>query len=308
MGLQSPVWLQLTSHLNVDAPELTTRGCRGTVRASSLVRPLIHCSAHSLEARTRGSDTLVEPVRKTRISQQIVVQLCALIREGRLRHGDRLPPEREFADQLHVSRASLREALRALELAGLVESRQGGGTYVRNVPDLGVISPLALLLQASGDSVGDLWEVRLIVEPEVAARAALRADGSDLHQLEAILEAQQANLGDEERTLQIDRTFHETLARSAHNAVLVRVVELIGSLLQRGRGHFMTSLERRRDALARHREVVDAVKLGQPGAAREAMRRHLEVVEAYILGDLVDDRTPHGSLDQATPIGRGQRF
>jgi len=249
-------------------------------------------------------DSLVEPVRKTRLSQQIVVQLCALIREGRIRYGDRLPPERELADQLHVSRASLREALRTLELAGLVQSRQGGGTYVRNGPDLGAISPLALLLQATGDSVGDVWEVRLIVEPEVAARAALRAETSDLDRLSSMLDAQEANLHDEDRTLQIDRGFHDALARAARNVVLVRVVELIGTLLESGRGHFMTSIERRRDALKHHREVFDAVKLGQPGTSRDAMRRHLEVVESYIVGDLVDDRSTRERGDHHAVIAR----
>ena len=95
-----------------------------------------------------------------------------MIRQGQLRPGDRLPSERDLSEQLHVSRASLREALRALEIAGIVTSRQGGGTRIREVFDDGILSPLSLVLDASTDLVGDLWEVRSIFEPAVASRAA----------------------------------------------------------------------------------------------------------------------------------------
>ncbi len=98
----------------------------------------------------------IEPVRRGRLSQQIVIQLCQLIRQGQIGPGDRLPPERDLAEQLGVSRASLREALRTLEVAGLVESRHGGGTYVRDVFEHGLVSTLALALRATGDVVGDL--------------------------------------------------------------------------------------------------------------------------------------------------------
>src|SRR5215217_6260523 len=229
---------------------------------------------------------LVEPVRRSRLSHQIVLQLCELIREGRLRPGDRLPAERELADQLKVSRASLREALRTMELAGLVESHHGGGTYVRDAVSWNAVSPLALVLQTSGDTVGDLWEIRLIVEPEIAARAALRATPDDIETLTALLDRQEGALDREDVSLGIDRDFHSALAYASHNAVAVRVVELIGSLLLTGRGHFVTSPERRLNALVRHREILTAVRVASPDDARNAMLHHLQEVESYIVGAL----------------------
>jgi GntR family transcriptional regulator, transcriptional repressor for pyruvate dehydrogenase complex len=237
--------------------------------------------------REMSEQVLVEPIRRSRLSQQIVVRLSALIREGRLRAGDRLPAERELADQLRVSRSSLREALRTMELAGLVESRHGGGTYVRDAVAWNAVSPLALVLQASGDAVGDLWEIRLMVEPEIAARAALRATGDNLDELDELLARQAACLADEEGSLRLDRQFHAALAGASQNAVAVQVVELIGSLLQAGRSHFITSPERRQHALSWHREIVAAVRGRDPESARSAMRRHLQEVEAYIVGALV---------------------
>jgi GntR family transcriptional repressor for pyruvate dehydrogenase complex len=233
-----------------------------------------------------SDQTLVEPVRRSRLSRQIVLQLCELIREGRLRAGDRLPAERELAEQLRVCRSSLREALRTMELAGLVESHHGGGTYVRDAVSWDAVSPLALVLQTSGDTVGDLWEIRLIVEPEIAARAALRASDVDLAALAALLDRQEAALDREDVSLGIDRDFHIALAHASHNAVAVRVVELIGSLLLAGRGHFITSPERRLSALVRHREILAAVRSRVPEEARSAMLHHLQEVESYIVGAL----------------------
>lgn len=245
-----------------------------------------------------GDQVLVEPVRRPRLSNQIVLQLCGLIREGRLRAGDRLPAERELADQLRVSRSSLREALRTMELAGLVESHHGGGTYVRDTVSWNVVSPLALVLQTSDDAVGDLWEIRLIVEPEFAARAALRATGEDLDALAALLDRQEGALDREDLSLEIDRAFHATLAQASHNVIAVRVVELIGSSLAAGRGHFVTSPERRRSALARHREIESAVRARVPEDARRAMLHHLQEVEAYILGALVGEPAGSGTWER----------
>lgn len=232
---------------------------------------------------------LVEPVKRSRLSSQIVLQLCGLIRDGRLRAGDRLPAERELADQLRVSRSSLREALRTMEVAGLIESHHGGGTFVRDAVSWNAVSPLALVLQTSDDHVGDLWEIRLMVEPEIAARAALRANDADLAALTGLLLRQEAALAREDVSLAIDREFHSTLAHASHNAVAVQVVDLIGSLLEAGRRHFVTSRERRQNAIDRHREIVAAVRAHLPEEARAAMRRHLQEIEGYIVGAIVSD-------------------
>jgi GntR family transcriptional repressor for pyruvate dehydrogenase complex len=235
---------------------------------------------------------MVEPIRRSRLSQQIVAQICQLIRQGRFRPGDRLPPERELSEQLQVSRASLREALRALEVSGIVEARHGGGTFVRDFSELEVISPLALVLEASDDIVGDLWEARVIFEPSIAALAALRATPIDLEALAAIVDRQAGEFeGAEgnERAVSLDREFHTAIARASGNEVALRVLHLINQLLQEGQRHFNTSSERRGRAYHGHREILCAIREGAPHVARTAMLRHLQEVEEFILGEVIGD-------------------
>jgi GntR family transcriptional repressor for pyruvate dehydrogenase complex len=249
------------------------------------------------------SDPLaIVPVRRSRISQQIVVQLFQMIRQGHLRPGDRLPSERELSEQLKVSRASLREALRSLEIAGIVAIKQGGGTYVRDGFDDGILSPLSLVLDASTDLVGNLWEVRSIFEPAVASRAAIRAQHDDLTGLEQIVEEQHEFLQREmpnEAWLASDRAFHVAVARASHNEVSVRVIRLINELLQEGRRHFATRADRRERAYIWHREIFMRIRDGKPQQAREAMLEHLRDVEEVIVGEVIAPVVEHADgLDQ----------
>ena len=255
------------------------------------------------------SDPLaVVPIRRSRISQQIVVQLCQMIRRGQLRPGDRLPPERELSEQLHVSRASLREALRALEIAGIVVAKQGGGTYIREVFDDGILSPLSLVLDASIDLVGDLWEVRSIFEPAIASRAAIRAQPDDIAELERIVEEQHGFLhrdAPNQAWLESDRAFHVAVASASRNEVSVRVIRLINELLHEGRRHFATQSDRREHAYIWHRDILAHIRNGEPQQAREAMMQHLQEVEEVIVDGLiapaVDEPTGPNRSSSAQP-------
>lgn len=222
-----------------------------------------------------------------------------MIRETRLEAGDRLPGERELAEQLGVSRAPVREALRALEMTGLIESRHGGGTYVRDVLGLGLDAPLALALQASSDTVGDLWEVRIIVEPEIAARAAVRASDADLSLLAANIERLRtvwSDLDKGDAVMAIDREFHATIARASHNRASVRVIEMINQLLHESRTHFAGTPERRLQTLHRHTEILERLAARDAQGARERMLLHLLEVEAFILGEVIEpDNSPAAS-------------
>lgn len=237
------------------------------------------------------SDPLaIRPIRRSRISQQIVVQLCQMIRQGHVRPGDRLPSERELSEQLQVSRASLREALRQLEHAGIVAAKQGGGTYIREVFDDGILSPLSLVLDASTDLVGDLWEVRSIFEPAVASRAAIRAQPDDIAALERIVQEQHGFLNRDvpnEAWLESDRAFHIAVARASRNEVSVRVIRLINELLHEGRRHFATHADRREHAYSWHRDIFARIRDGQPQPARDAMLQHLREVEEFIVGEVI---------------------
>lgn len=244
---------------------------------------------------------MIEPVRRSRVSQQIVTEICRLIRQRVYKAGDRLPPERELADLLQVSRPTLREALRVLEMTGIVESRHGGGTFIQDMVSVGVVSPLALVLQATDDIVGDLWETRIIFEPAIAARAALRATPQSIDELEMLvdeLDVSIQNNDPDDVTVRNDRLFHTAVARASDNQVALRVLMLINELLADDRRHFVTSRERRLSALASHRQVVQAIRAHNPAEARITMLQHLEEIEAFILGEVITERTSTLELEQ----------
>ena len=130
-------------------------------------------------------------VRRTRLFEGVVAQLRELIRDGRLRPGQRLPSEREMAERFQVSRASVREAIRALELDGLVMIRSGAGTFVSEEGFDAAVDLLARRLLAGREALADIVELRLVLEPQIAALAAQRATADDKERLTAILNEQE---------------------------------------------------------------------------------------------------------------------
>ena len=132
----------------------------------------------------------LEPVKSTRIYEEIVRQVKQLIAEGRLKSGDRLPPERDLAEKFMVSRTSVREALRALQSRGLIDIRAGEGAFVRDVSVEPLIEPLALVILPHREAVGELFEARRLLEPAIAALAARRATREEISEMERIVEDQ----------------------------------------------------------------------------------------------------------------------
>jgi len=226
----------------------------------------------------------IEPIRSTRIYEEIVRQIKAMISEGRLTSGDRLPPERDLAEKFVVSRTSVREALRALESLGLVEIRPGEGTFVREVSVEALIEPLALVMLSQRAAVGELFEARRLLEPAIAALAARRATPDEVQEMERILEAQAREIAAGRTGVTEDAHFHAAIATAAHNRAIVRVVHAIMDLLAQSREESLGTPGRAERSHQDHRRLLEAIKQRQPGAAEQAMRDHLEAVEALVLG------------------------
>ncbi|MDO8177610.1 MAG: FadR/GntR family transcriptional regulator [Undibacterium sp.] len=210
-----------------------------------------------------------------RLYRVVADRILSLINDEKIKSGERLPSERDLATKLSVSRASLREAILALELGGVVEVRGGSGVYVSEKPDT------AADLPEVGPGPFEVLSARRLIESEIAAIAARVATDSAIDAiLKAVLEMEQhhANYSSNENA---DREFHLSIARATGNSALVGTVEYLwnqrGRLWHRLKEHFQTE-ELRQLTLTDHRNILEAIAAHDPAAARRAMRAHLERV------------------------------
>ena len=223
------------------------------------------------------------PVRRSRLYEGIIEQIHALIAEGHLKPGDQLPPERVLAETFRVSRTSVREALRALELRGLVAGKQGGGTFVRSVSAEDLARPMASALLAGKREIAELFELRQMIEPPIARKAAERAEPRHLAELERIIEQQRVKVERGEPYPDEDAAFHYTVAVAASNAALLRLVDVAMDLLRETRSAYLQSGERPRRSLEGHCKILDALRAHDPDAAERSMREHIATVAEEIL-------------------------
>ena len=231
---------------------------------------------------------LVEPIRRNRLYQGIVAQIESLLERGELRPGDQLPPERSLAEQFQVSRASVREALRTLELLGIVETRAGGGTFVRRATPEDMSRPLTALI-SRGHTAGDVIEVRGLIEPALAALAAARIVPAELAELREILALQEAKVAAGEPYAEEDARFHELIGHAARNELLVTMLAVIWDVLRSSREEWLQTNQRAETSLEAHRRILAALERRDPVAARAEAAEHIREVGEGIL-KLVRDK------------------
>jgi GntR family transcriptional regulator, transcriptional repressor for pyruvate dehydrogenase complex len=227
--------------------------------------------------------TNVNAIRRTKVYEKIAQQIQGLIRDGLLKPGEKLPPERELAEMFQASRSSLRDAIRALELAGLVEPRQGEGTIVLSPSPEALINPLATMLLREGGLVSELLEFRAMIEPTLARRAAAYASAEDLNLLEDILRRQKERVDRGELAIEEDTEFHFTIAHAAGNAVVLKVLDVFMDLLRESRERSLQVEGRLQMSLAGHRQIFAAIKRHDGAGAESAMLRHIQDIEQIVL-------------------------
>lgn len=218
------------------------------------------------------------PVQPARLYEQVVEQIEQQILRGNLRHGDRLPTERELAEQFHVSRTVVREAVKALREKGLVQGYQGRGTFVTNSTARAVRHSLGLMMQISATkSANDLAQVREILEPEIAALAAKRATKQDLAAIQHAVAIMDTTLDDADAFVEADLQFHLTLAQATQNPLISTLINPIVDLLREERKRTFKHGGAARGQ-AHHKKIADAIMRRDAEAARAAMRAHLKQV------------------------------
>lgn len=217
---------------------------------------------------------------KERLYQDLARELLAELSAGKYAVGDRLPAERELAAAHNVSRPTVREAIIALEVQGLVEVRVGSGAYVVRLPG-------SEELPGFNISAFELTEARLLVEGECAALAATQVGNEEIAELEGLLDDIARENLDPSGTEQADRNFHLSIARATRNGALIGIVEDLWNLRSRSPEASLLHQKARtaniKPVVDEHRAVLDALKQGDPAAARAAMRAHLSAVLESLL-------------------------
>lgn len=226
---------------------------------------------------------MLRAIKKTRIHEEVFSQIHQLIREGRFKAGDQLPAERELADTFKVSRTSVREALRALESQGLVVSRTGTGNFVADLPVESLIGPLARLLIDEKKALADVFEMRKLIEPHIAALAAERATPNDIAQLKKIVAKQSAAVSRGETGVEADAELHFSIGRATRNQALQKLVAGLMEMLSRSREESLQTDERRESSIDAHRRIIAAIEKHDKARARSEMLRHIQQVEENVL-------------------------
>jgi GntR family transcriptional repressor for pyruvate dehydrogenase complex len=239
--------------------------------------------------RSHGETMPIHAVENPRLYRQIADQLASLIDSGEYAVGDRLPPERTLAEQLKVSRSSVREALIALEVEGCIEVRGGNGVFVveRKQPHKAAV--------ASGSHPGpfEILQVRSMIEPEAAALAARHASKTQIALLESTIEEMARNGYAQLTGLQHDGAFHLCIAEASGNSALAMTMRLlwdlrVGPLYIQMEQHFHNAPIWQR-AIDQHRVVLDAIKERDSVAARAAMRKHIKSAQSRFTSTWIDD-------------------
>ena len=221
-------------------------------------------------------------IRSARLYEQITEQIQSRIMAGELRPGDKLPPERELAEQFGVSRTAVREAVKALHEKGLIEVQPGKGTFISNITastsevmrdSLDLIVNVGLV-----NGLVDLVQVRALLEPGIAALAAEMATAEDIQAMQQAVDTMDTALDDADVYVEADLEFHRALAKASQNSLITILLDSIVDLLREQRKRIFLVEGGPERGQNHHKRILEAVATHNPVAAREAMAVHLKQV------------------------------
>lgn len=239
------------------------------------------CRSDHLTMRGVSGVAQGRPVLRQKLYELVAERILDDLSQGVLKPGDPLPAERNLAEQYAVGRSSIREALRTLESRGVIETA-GRGTFALARDRKPLHQSLTTLLAMKDTNVAELYEVRRVLEAEMAALAAERRTEEDLARMRSVLGEMDAGLDSADRYIDADLEFHLAMVLAARNRVAAHMMQAIREVTRRVFSsvyHIPGSPQR---SMRQHRRIFDAVQAGNAGRARNAMRQHLEAVEAAI--------------------------
>jgi len=232
---------------------------------------------------------MFEKVQTKKVYMEIVEQIQRLIKEGKLKPGDKLPPERVLADKLGVSRPPLREALSALEILGIIESRGGKGNIVKDSLDPDALRQRFKELEKE-ESPFELLEARKLVESQIATLAAKKATEEDIAAMQESLDKMREAIPNIPEVMRFDREFHLNIAKASHNSVLLSMMNYLAEGLKeklwvniKEKSYSLPGRPQR--YLDEHTQILDAIKRRDGKTASKKVYDHLAAVEKDLLGE-----------------------
>lgn len=235
------------------------------------------------------NDADISPIAKTGVSNVLVERILGFVTAGKLMPGDKLPSEREMAQRFQVSRPTVREAMRALSVLGVIEIQHGGGAFVSSLNATDLLGPLNFFLSLSEVSVSKLYEARCLVEGEICAQAAKLATEENLAHLEALIEEQKGQVSYAEEYLRLDSQFHQYLGEMSGNPFLARASQSLNVLGIEFRRKAANTKDTPGRSIDDHRAILKALREKNPEAARQAMVAHMHQVMSSTRDALGED-------------------
>jgi GntR family transcriptional repressor for pyruvate dehydrogenase complex len=222
-------------------------------------------------------------------AEEVVARLRDMIHSGEILAGDRLPPERDLAKLLGVSRPTLRAGIRSLSTVGILQSRQGAGTFVSDAKGSPTLdsSPLRMLSALHGFTSDEMFEARLALEMSIAGLAAERATSEQMTLMAEEITGMYASLTDPEQYLVHDMKFHQTIAAASGNRILTALMNMVATILYDHRSKTVKLARDLKQSAEQHHNIYRAMREHDPEAARKAMHDHLtETQKAQALEEL----------------------
>lgn len=225
----------------------------------------------------------IEPIKKSAVAEAIAARLLTMIKAKQLSPGQKLPPERELAAMLNVSRPSLREALRALAMMNVIEMRQGDGTYISSLETEQLVEHLDFVLALDDSTFLQLFEARKIVESGIAGLAARRITPAQIAGLEDLQSLSRSSVADPDAFLEVDLEIHNAITEAARNPFLKRFTVSLSSISLASRVRTVNIPGVIQQAASDHQAIISALKAGDADAAEQAMLYHLNNIEQSFL-------------------------
>ncbi|NBG87742.1 FadR/GntR family transcriptional regulator [Isachenkonia alkalipeptolytica] len=240
---------------------------------------------------------MFKPIKSKKIYESVIEEVQQMIIEGTLSKGDKLPTERDLAEQLNVSRTSVREAMRALEVLGIVQVKQGGGNFIKEQFDDALVEPLSMMFILNQSHPREIVELRRIIEVESVYRAAERISDEDIKELRVIID--QLNIHTKSRneikSAEYDKEFHYSICRIADNYLFSNILNMVSNLMdvliKDARGTILLKEHNRDVLIEQHEKIFRALAARNPQGAADAMKEHIELIfDEYVSS--IEERKP----------------